>query len=94
MDAGEPGLGIFGGSFTKHSNELGQYYSVRWDWRERNGEAELQQLEHIEAFLQSEPRLIDLVGARQMVAVDRLSQDELELLIESAHAAQKLLPQE
>ena len=44
MESGEPALGIFIGSFEKHSNEYGTYYSVKWDWKERKTEPEKKQL--------------------------------------------------
>jgi hypothetical protein len=47
MESGEPALGIFQGSFLKHSGDKGDYYSVVWDWREREAEEEIEQLEHI-----------------------------------------------
>jgi len=37
--SGEPALGIFKGSFNKHSRENGEYFSVVWTWRERTTEA-------------------------------------------------------
>ena len=47
MESGEPALGIFIGSFEKHSNEYGTYFSVTWDWQERKTDAEKKQLEQI-----------------------------------------------
>lgn len=93
MDAGEPAEGIFTGSFAKHSSELGNYYSVRWDWRDRSSEAELRQLEQIGSFLDGQPQLLDLTGTRDMVSLDGLSEPEIQLLAESAKAGRvELLP--
>ncbi|MCZ8225923.1 MULTISPECIES: hypothetical protein [unclassified Microcystis] len=56
----EPALGIFQGSFLKHSGEKGDYYSVAWDWREREVDEEIEQLEQIVDFLAANPKLVDL----------------------------------
>ncbi|MCA2940485.1 MAG: hypothetical protein IM319_15535 [Microcystis sp. M113S1] len=56
----EPALGIFQGSFLKHSGDKGDYYSVVWDWRERETEEEIEQLEHIADFMATNPKLVDL----------------------------------
>lgn len=58
MMNGEPALGIFTGSFQRHSNELGNYYSVKFSWRERTPE-ELPQLKLIAEFLSTTPLLRD-----------------------------------
>jgi hypothetical protein len=58
MMNGEPAIGIFTGSFQRHSNEMGNYYSVKFDWRQRT-EEELPQLKLIAEFLNTEPILRD-----------------------------------
>lgn len=83
MQSGEPALGIFVAGFDKHSNEYGVYYSVTWDWRERQGDEEIKQLELIEAFMKSQPALIDLSATQNMIALDRLSSSEVQALLES-----------
>lgn len=97
MASGEPGLGVFTASFEKHSGDLGTYYSVQWDWRERNNDEEKEQLNAIASFLQSQPALIDMNTARNLVCIDGMPPDELMLLIESTkeqpeESKQKALP--
>lgn len=87
----DPAEGIFVAGFEKHSNDLGNYYSVRWDWRSRETEEEEAQLQQIAAFLQTEPVLIDLAATKNLVCTDHLSAAELTQLIQSA-ATQHLLP--
>ena len=83
MSSGEPAEGIFIAGFEKHSSDLGNYYSVRWDWRSRESQEEKQQLEAIAAFLQTEPVLIDLAATKNLVCTDHLSAAELTQLIQS-----------
>jgi hypothetical protein len=84
MEFNEPALGLFKGSFLKHSGEKGDYYSVIWDWRKRETEAEMAQLEHIADFMATNPKLVDL--AVNLVPMDGLTPDEIELLVSSAKA--------
>ena len=91
MANGEPAEGIFTGSFAKHSNDLGNYYSVVWDWRSRNTTEEKEQLNAIADFLQSDPLLVDPVATRGMVALEGLSAAEITQLIQSS-SVQHLLP--
>lgn len=82
MESGEPAEGLFIGSFEKHSNEYGTYYSVKWDWRVRSSEAELKQLELIAAFMQTGLQLVDM--ATNLLPIDGLSPEEIELLMRTA----------
>lgn len=91
MANGEPAEGIFIGSFAKHSNDLGNYYSVQWDWRSRTSPEEIEQLQAIADFLQSNPLLVDPVATRGMISTDGLSAAEITQLIQSS-AVQQLLP--
>lgn len=50
LSSTNPAEGIFIGSFLKHSNDLGNYYSVKFDWRIRS-EEEKPQLKLIADFL-------------------------------------------
>lgn len=84
MESGEPALGIFQGSFLKHSGEKGDYYSVAWDWREREVDEEIEQLEQIADFLAASPKLVDL--SVNLIPLDGLSPDEIELIMSSAKA--------
>lgn len=81
---GEPAKGIFKGSFQKHSSDLGNYYSVVWDWRDRQTQEEEDQLEQIAVFLQSQPTLIDLAATKSLISTDGLSPAEMSQLIQSA----------
>ena len=84
MESGEPALGVFQGSFLKHNGEKGDYYSVTWDWRERETEDELEQLEQIADFMATNPKLVDL--SVNLLPIDGLSPEEIELIISSAKA--------
>jgi hypothetical protein len=91
MGEQDPAEGIFRGSFAKHSNDLGNYYSVQWDWRSRNSDQEQEQLQAIADFLQSDPLLVDQVATRGMIPLEGLSAAEITQLIQSA-SVQQLLP--
>ena len=82
MQKGEPALGIFKGSFSKHNGANGDYFSVSWDWHERTTEAEIQQLDIIAEFLSSNPTLIDL--SVDLLSIDNLSTQEIQNLMASA----------
>ena len=84
MEAGEPALGIFKGSFIKHSGDKGDYYSVVWDWRERETEAEIEQLAQISEFMATNPKLVDL--SVNLIGLDGLPTEEIELIVSSAKA--------
>ena len=92
MGSGEPALGIFVGSFEKHSNDLGTYYSVVWDWRERKTDAEKKQLEQIANFLTSKPQLVDL--STNLIPIDNMPSEEVELLMSSARSEQLEQPKQ
>ena len=92
MESGEPALGIFIGSFEKHSNEYGNYYSVIWDWKERKTEPEKKQLEQIANFLKSQPQLVDL--STNLIPIDGMSPEEVELMIRSAKSEQLEQPKQ
>lgn len=86
MEFGNPAEGIFIGGFEKHSNDLGNYYSVNWKWRERESLDEKQQLEVLSAFMNTQPLLLDSDATQDMVCVDGIDVQELLLLVESAKA--------
>ena len=68
MSNGEPATGIFTGSFQKHSNNYGNYASVKFDWRERT-EDEKAQLLLIANFLSTSP-ILEVTGLpKSMVKV-------------------------
>lgn len=76
-----PATGVFRVSFVPHSNETGNYYSVRFDWRERKGSKETKQLDQIVYFMEDSPRLADLSATRDMHCLDGLSQEQIDGLI-------------
>lgn len=91
MASGEPARGIFTGSFEKHSGELGTYYSVVWNWRERTTDAEKTQLNQIATFLESGPALLDM--GTPLLCIDGMTADEIQLLINSSKAQAEEEPQ-
>jgi hypothetical protein len=91
MASGEPALGIFTGSFEKHSSDLGNYHSVVWRWRERTTEGEKAQLEQIVAFLKSKPTLLDM--GTPLLCIDGMTADEIQMLVNSAKAQPEEEPQ-
>ena len=88
MQTQEPAEGIFKVGFTKHNGEMGHYYSLTWDWRERTTKEEKDQLDTIVAFMQSNPVLVDLNTTRDMVCIDNLSTEDIEMLVEATKAPQ------
>ena len=76
MGQGEPGLGIFEASFTKHSNQQGDYYSVVWNWRERSTETEHEQLELLGDLMTTNPAFVDI--ANDLVLIDGMNAQELQ----------------
>ncbi|WP_245602630.1 hypothetical protein [Gloeothece verrucosa] len=86
MEKREPALGIFKGSFLKHNGDKGDYYSVAWDWRERETEEEMNQIENIADFMVNNPKMIDL--SVNLIPIDDLSMDEIELLMSSAPSSE------
>jgi hypothetical protein len=82
MNSGEPALGIFTLGFNKESGAAGSYYTVSFNWRERQADEELQQLELIKAFMESyRERLVDLEGTRELVCVDGWSAEQIQALL-------------
>ena len=79
MEHGDPGMGIFTLSFNKESGENGIYYTIDFDWRKREGEAEQKQLDAIAAFMSTyQDQLIDLEGTRDMTCVDGWTARQLQ----------------
>ncbi len=82
MTHGDPGFGIFTLGFNKEVGEKGTYYTVTFDWRERQSDEEKQQLELIETFMIAcGNQLADLEGTREMVCVDGWTTEKLQALI-------------
>ncbi len=81
MEYGDPGMGIFTLGFNREVGENGVYYTVSFDWRERESEAEKQQLDLIAAFMSTyKEQLIDLEGTRDLTCVDGWTAQQLQAL--------------
>jgi hypothetical protein len=81
MEIGDPGMGIFTLGFNREVGENGVYYSVTFDWRERESEEEKQQLNLIAAFMSTcGDQLIDLEGIREMVSVEGWTAQQLQTI--------------
>jgi len=93
----DPGNMIFSASFEKHIGQLGNYYSVKWEPRDRADEEERKQLEKIQNFVWSNPQLIDPSLPKTMICTDGMSPEEIETLeatidaIKNAEVEQKKL---
>jgi len=78
----DPGMGIFTIKFNKEAGNNGVYYTVGFDWRERDGEAENKQLQQIAGFLQTNPVLVDFEGTREMQCLDGLTAEQITAVLE------------
>lgn len=89
MSNGDPAVGIFTGSFAKHSNDYGNYSSVKFAWRERT-EEEKPQLKLIANFLSTAPILEDTGLPKTMVKVVdgnyEIAQEVFEQIMEAEKA--------
>ncbi len=82
MEIGDPGMGIFTLGFNREVGENGVYYTVSFDWRERESEEEKEQLDLIATFMLSyKEQLIDIEGTR-----------DLTVLMAGRHSNYKPLP--
>jgi hypothetical protein len=88
----DPGMGIFTIKFNKESGKDGPYYTVAFDWRERQGEPENKQLQQIAGLLQTQPALFDFEGTRDMQCLDGLSSEEITALLEGGQEQPELPP--
>jgi hypothetical protein len=72
-------MGIFTLSFNREAGENGVYYTIDFDWRERESEEEKQQLELIATFMSAySGQLIDIEGTRDMTCVDGWTAQQLQ----------------
>lgn len=79
MEHGDPGMGIFTLSFNREAGENGVYYTVSFDWKERESKEEKEQLELIAAFMSAyNQQLIDIEGTRDMTCVDGWTAQQLQ----------------
>ena len=81
IEHGDPGMGIFTLSFNAESGKEGDYFTISFDWRERESEEEKEQLNLIAAFMSTyKEQLIDLEGTRDMTCVDGWTAQQLQEL--------------
>ncbi len=81
MEHGDPGMGIFTLGFNRESSENGVYYTVSFDWKERESSEEKEQLELIAAFMSTyKEQLIDIEGTRDLTCVDGWTAQQLQEL--------------
>ena len=79
MSKGDPGMGIFTLSFNKEQGENGVYYTIGFDWKERESQEEIKQLDLIAGFMSAyQEQLIDLEGTRDMTCVDGWTARQLQ----------------
>jgi hypothetical protein len=84
----EPGTGIFRMTFNKEQGAKGTYYSVNFEWRARQGDAEMAQLQDIEEFLSTyRTQLYDLEGTREMTCIDGWSEQAVRNLAQEMISA-------
>ncbi len=93
----DPGMGIFTLGFNREVGEKGVYYTVSFDWRERESEEEKQQLDLIATFMLSyKEQLIDIEGTRDLTCVDGWTAQQLQGLtaqrIELTGSSNRSLP--
>ena len=79
MEHGDPGMGIFTLGFNREAGENGVYYTISFDWKERESSEEKEQLNLIAAFMSAyQEQLIDLEGTRDMICVDGWTAQQLQ----------------
>lgn len=79
----DPSNGIFRLSFIQHSSPKGDYYSLKFDWRERQNKAEDVQLINIYDFMDTEPKLTNRLSL-ELIDLDTLSMEEQSRIIQEA----------
>lgn len=84
MEHGDPGLGIFTLGFNREVGENGVYYTISFDWKERESEAEKEQLNLIATFMSAyKEQLIDIEATRDLTRVDGWTAQQLQTLTET-----------
>jgi hypothetical protein len=79
MEQGDPGMGIFTLGFNREAGENGVYYTISFDWKERETEAEKEQLNLIATFMSAyKEQLIDIEGTRDLTRVDGWTAQQLQ----------------
>lgn len=86
----EPATGIFVLSFNKEVGKKGTYFSINFDWKERQTMAETEQLEIINDFWEiHHNNLMDLDGTREMIDVTNLSAQQVAILVNNGKIEQR-----
>ena len=66
-------------ALNRESSENGVYYTISFDWKERELKEEKEQLELIAAFMSAyNQQLIDIEGTRDMTCVDGWTAQQLQ----------------
>ena len=86
----EPATGIFTPEFVKQTGSLPDgkavnYYSLKWTWKERENEESLIQAAAVLADENARSRMVDLMGTKDMICLDGLTQEEQEQAIAKFH---------
>lgn len=76
---------VFELSFDRKTSDVGNYFVPLVTTRDRTGEAELKQLELIEQFMASQPRLY-AGDTPSLINTEGMSEEELQLLAASVHS--------
>ncbi|MFY7804872.1 MAG: hypothetical protein ACOVQ7_15745 [Limnoraphis robusta] len=87
----EPAIGIFTPEFVKQSGsapdgkggtQAVNYYSLKWTWKTRENEESLMQAAAVLADENARSRMVDILGTKDMICLDGLTQEEQERAIE------------
>lgn len=98
----EPGEGIFIPEFIKHSGQKPDengvikpinYYSLKWDWIERDNWDIVEQAAAVLSDPHSLSRMIDLEGTRDMVCLDNLPPSEIATLMATRLSSSSEMPE-
>ncbi|MCT7968971.1 hypothetical protein NG799_21910 [Laspinema sp. D1] len=98
----EPAEGIFVPEFIKHSGQKPDengvikpinYYSLKWDWIERDNWDIVEQAAAVLSDPHSLSRMIDLEGTRDMVCLDNLPPSEIATLMATRVSSSSEMPE-
>lgn len=86
----EPGIGVFIPKFVKHTGQkdgqVTNYYSLDWEWEEKNDIETLQRLSAVLLDPESQALMIDFWGTRRMLRIDAMVPEELQNITNSDNA--------
>lgn len=74
----DPGTGIFTASFEKTQGKMGSYYMLKWGFRDRETEEELDQLDMIAEFMAGEPTFMDTGKPKTLICVDHMTPEQIK----------------